>query len=100
MEIVNLRLTATGRRKRVALPEIGASGEAALIGRRPVVYGDAAHPVSAGIYERERLAAGATLTGPATVVEYASTTVLLEGDHLTVMPGGELMIRIGGGDGA
>jgi len=100
VEIVNLRLTATGRRKRVALPEIGASGEAALIGRRPVVYGDAAHPVSAGIYERERLAAGATLTGPATVVEYASTTVLLEGDHLTVMPGGDLMIRIGGGDGA
>jgi hypothetical protein len=33
------------------------------------------------------------------VVEYASTTVLLEGDHLTVAPGGELMIRIGGGDG-
>jgi N-methylhydantoinase A len=99
VEVVNLRLTATGRRKRVALPEIGASGEAALIGERPVVHNDAANPVKAGIYERERLAPGATLSGPASVVEYASTTVLLEGDYLTVMPGGELMIRIGGGDG-
>jgi N-methylhydantoinase A len=99
VEVVNLRLTATGRRRRVALPEIRGGGDEGLIGERPVIHNDAGQPVSAGIYDRERLAAGATLAGPASVVEYASTTVLLEGDSLTVMPGGELMIRIGGGAG-
>lgn len=98
VEIVNLRLTATGRRKRVSLPGFGSQGETALIGERLVIHDDPANPVSARIYEREALDVGASFAGPASVVEYASTTVLLEGDSLTVMPGGELMIQIGGGD--
>jgi N-methylhydantoinase A len=94
VEIVNLRLTATGRRPRAQLPVISASSDTALIGERPIVYGDAAKPVPAPVYERDRLSVGATLSGPATVVEYASTTILFEGDALTVAPSGELVIGI------
>jgi N-methylhydantoinase A len=98
VEIVNLRLTATGRRPRAQLPMIGASSETALIGERAIIYHDAAKPVPAPVYERDRLSAGATVMGPATIVEYASTTVLFEGDALTVAPSGELIIQIGGRD--
>jgi N-methylhydantoinase A/oxoprolinase/acetone carboxylase beta subunit len=95
VEIVNLRLTATGRRPRAQLPVIGTSSEAALIGERPIVYHDAAKAIAAPVYERDRLLAGATVVGPATIVEYASTTVLFAGDALTVAPSGELIIQIG-----
>lgn len=96
VEIVNLRLTATGRRPRAQLPMIGTSSETALIGERKTVYHDAAKPIPAPVYERDRLVAGTTVVGPATVVEYASTTVLFADDALTVAPSGELIIQIGG----
>ena len=96
VEIVNLRLTATGRRPRAQLPMIGTSSETALIGERKTVYHDAAKPIPAPVYERDRLGAGTTVVGPATIAEYASTTVLFADDALTVAPSGELIIQIGG----
>ena len=96
VEIVNLRLTATGRRKRSQFPKLAAEGSAAKISERAIVLDDPAKPVTCGIYDRDRLAAGDKVTGPAVITEYASTTLLFAGDQLTVAPSGELIIRIAG----
>jgi N-methylhydantoinase A len=39
-----------------------------------VWFGTKPHPT--GIYERQRLASGAVLRGPAVIVEYSATTVV------------------------
>jgi N-methylhydantoinase A len=96
VEIVNLRLTATGRRKRSQFPKLAATGSAAKVGERPIVLDDPKKPVVCGIYDRDRLASGDKVAGPAVILEYASTTLLFAGDQLTVAPSGELIIRIAG----
>jgi N-methylhydantoinase A len=96
IEIVNLRVTVTGRRERSHFAPIVTAGSDALIARSEVVLDDAAEPAACSIYDRDKLAAGATVSGPAIIWEYASTTVLFGGDELTVAPSGELIIRIGG----
>ena len=95
VEIVNLRLTVTGHRDRAQFPGLASTGSNALIAHQPVVFTDAAHPVDAPIYDREKLGPGATVSGPAVVWEYASTTVLFAGDELRVAESGELIVRIG-----
>ncbi|HZD39237.1 MAG TPA: hydantoinase/oxoprolinase family protein, partial [Terriglobales bacterium] len=50
--------------------------------------------IDTGIYRRSELIPGAQLQGPAIIEEAASTTVVLPGDHVSVMPTGELVIRI------
>jgi N-methylhydantoinase A len=95
VEIVNLRLTATGRRKRSEFPKLVARGSDAKLGERAIVLNDPSRPVTCGIYDRDRLGAGDKVPGPAVISEYASTTLLFEGDGLTVAPSGELIIRIG-----
>jgi N-methylhydantoinase A len=47
------------------------------------------------VYDREKLQPGEIVEGPAIVWEYASTTVLLAGDIMTVAPDGEMIIQIG-----
>jgi N-methylhydantoinase A len=96
VEIVNLRLTATGCRKRSQFPKLAAAGSAAKTGERAIVLEDPKKPVVCGIYDRDRLAAGDKVTGPAVITEYASTTLLFAGDAMTVAPSGELIIRIAG----
>ena len=96
VEIVNLRLTATGRRKRSQFPKLAAAGSAAKTGERAIVLEDPKKPVVCGIYDRDRLAAGDKVSGPAVITEYASTTLLFAGDAMTVAPSGELIIRIAG----
>ncbi|HWG07075.1 MAG TPA: hydantoinase/oxoprolinase family protein [Beijerinckiaceae bacterium] len=98
VEIVNARLTAIGRRERVEFPKVSVgSGDAKPVERRAIVLHDPLNPVDCCIYEREGLAAGTTIAGPAAIAEYASTTLLFEGDTLKVAPGGELVVSIGAG---
>ena len=97
VEIVNLRLTAVGRRQRLEFPEIdAASGRVTPPAeRRGIVLLDPERPVDCAIYDRDHLGVGQMIRGPAAISEYASTTLLFEGDTLTVAPSGELIIRIG-----
>ena len=95
IEVVNLRLTATGRRERLTFPRIASGGGDALFQRNQVVLDDPEHPVECPVYDREKLQPGEIVEGPAVVWEYASTTVLLAGDIMTVAPDGELIIQIG-----
>ena len=48
----------------------------------------------ASVYDRGALRAGQTVTGPALIEEYASTTVVHPGDGVTVDAYGDLVIDI------
>jgi N-methylhydantoinase A len=78
LEIVNLRLrlvipTPKSRwRPRKTGP--ARQAQEALIKTKPVWFGSKPH--STGIYERQRLASGARLRGPAVIAEYSATTVV------------------------
>ncbi|MGE5537965.1 MAG: hydantoinase/oxoprolinase family protein [Gemmatimonas sp.] len=94
VEIVNLRLTAKGKRGQSKFPEVAKGAAGGSLGERDIIFNDPAKPVRCRIYDRDQLAAGQVVQGPGAVVEYASTTVLFHGDTLTVAPTGELVIRI------
>jgi N-methylhydantoinase A len=95
LEIVNVRVSAIGRRKQVQLPvpEPTRLGDP-LTGRRMVYFEDRTKAVECPIFSRERLVPGYQIVGPAVVQEYASTTVLFSGDSLVVADPGELIITI------
>jgi N-methylhydantoinase A len=78
LEIVNLRLrlvipTPKSRSRKL---KVGPAGQAreALVKTKPVWFGGKPQPT--GIYDRQRLARGAQLRGPAVIVEYSATTVV------------------------
>jgi N-methylhydantoinase A len=96
VEIVNIRLTATGKRERSKFPPLPPATTDAVIETRTVIFHhDAIAGIACTIYDRDRLGPGATISGPAVVQEYASTTVLFPGDEMVVSPSGEMIITIG-----
>jgi len=68
----------------------------AQVGTRPIYLDDPAHQVDCAIYRRERLAPGVRVSGPCVIEEYASTTVLFEGDTAETADTGELIIEVSG----
>jgi N-methylhydantoinase A len=95
VEIVNVRLTVTGRRARSRFPRLRSGAGDPCITHQPVVFDDPARPVTAPIYDRDLLSPGATVSGPAVIWEYASTTLLFAGDEMRVAESGELIVGIG-----
>jgi N-methylhydantoinase A len=95
VEIVNIRLTATGKRERSRFPELPPATTDALIAHRRVIFDDSLEGIECPIYDRERLGPGARVSGPAVIQEYASTTVLFPGDAMQVAPSGEMIVTIG-----
>ncbi len=96
VEIVNIRLTATGKRERSKLPPLPASTVDAVIETRKVIFDTATiEGIECTIYDRDKFGPGATVSGPAVVQEYASTTVLFPGDEMVVAPSGEMIVTIG-----
>jgi N-methylhydantoinase A len=89
VEVVNVRLVATGRRD---TPDL----DAAPAGVRPVGFAGASGCVlrDATVWRREQLAPGTRITGPAIVEEYASTVVVDDGDLVTVGDLGELVVHV------
>jgi N-methylhydantoinase A len=92
VEIVNFRLTAVGATPKPPLPRPRASGPAAARRTERPVYFDGAFVVSP-VYERERLAGGACLSGPAVVEEMGATTVVPPRWSATVGAWGELVLE-------
>ena len=70
------------------------ASEAQPLATRPVFFEAGRGAVDCAIYQRETLPPGAQLTGPAIILEYASTTVLFPDDRLEVAPTGELIVRV------
>jgi N-methylhydantoinase A len=93
-ELVTFHLTAEIDTPRVGIPEIATGGVAAeaMIGRRELHVG-ADGVVLAPVYDRDRLAAGATFEGPALVEEATTTTVLWAGQRASVDRFGLLSIE-------
>ena len=100
LEIVNIRVTGTGRMPKIGAPEPegGASLDEALIETRDCVFrvGDELKTVPTPLYARERLPLDAPFTGPAIILQKDTTTVAPPGTTLTAEPGGNLLIRLGG----
>ena len=96
VELVNIRLGAIGKRAKLKFPSLGAAGEAKPAGERKAYFSSATEALTAKVYSREQLGAGAELSGPALIQEHGTTTVLFENDHCRVAPSGELIISIGG----
>jgi N-methylhydantoinase A len=96
VEMVNMRLGIVGKRAKLKFPRLGKGGKAPVASHRDVYFTDAKKPVRCPVFKREELKAGARIVGPALVQEHGTTTVLFKDDALTVMPSGELIIKIGG----
>jgi len=94
LELVNVRLTVIGKRKKIEFPEATGSGAAAQIGTRPIYLEDPQAPQECAVYRRELLSPGVQIPGPCVIEEYGSTTVLFAGDSLSVAPTGELIIQV------
>ena len=94
VEMIALRLVATGKRPKLAMPALNGSRGAAKSATRKVHLGSF---VDCPVYQRDDLAVGATIQGPALVQEYASTTVMFADDGARVAPTGEIVISVGRG---
>jgi N-methylhydantoinase A len=93
VEIVNFRLTAVGATPKPSLPRPRAVGSVADARRTErAIYFDGAF-VTSPVYERERLARGACLSGPAIVEEMGATTVVPPMWSATVGTWGELLLE-------
>jgi N-methylhydantoinase A len=105
VEWVNLRVTGIGPIRKPVLPELAAGDGSpirALTGSRPVCFGRGEGFVPAGIYARQHLAAGDTLSGPAVIEEYGATVPLHPGFTAVVDRLGNLRVtaaRSGADDG-
>jgi N-methylhydantoinase A len=98
VQIVNLRLRMTAAAEPYAPSRrdlTAGDGSAACYGERPI-YFDGKF-VASRFYQRERLAAGDAIRGPAMITEYTSATVLPPDCEARVDGFGNLVIRIGEG---
>jgi N-methylhydantoinase A len=94
-ELVNVRLTATGKIRKPQLRMLAAQPEGHLPEprtRRQVYFSEAGGFLDCPIYLRYRLGSGARLSGPAIVEEMDATTVISPGYHATVDGHGNLLI--------
>ncbi len=92
VEVVTLRVTATGRLN-ARLPPAPEGGDAAsaTIGAQPMRL--PGRVVQAPILDRARLAVGEVVAGPAILVQLDATTVLPEGWRAEVGRSGALLLR-------
>jgi len=95
VEIVNIRLRAIGRRKKLEFPPLELRREESpRVSRRKVYFEGSEKALDCPIYRREKLGPGIEIFGPAIIQEYACTTVLFPGDRLRVAETGELLIYL------
>ena len=87
IRIVTLRLQATGRVPKLALPEAPPATTAvadAVQGRRDVWLPEAGGTVACPVYDRAQLGPGHRIAGPAIVEQMDSTTLVLPGQRASV----------------
>ncbi|MEE8123322.1 MAG: hydantoinase/oxoprolinase family protein, partial [Alphaproteobacteria bacterium] len=99
VEIVNLRVTATGLMDEVEMPRLepaAPGGAAPVDGERLVVFEEDA-PRRVPTYRREALLAGHVISGPGIVDQLDSTTLILPGQRGEVDGGGNIFLTEEGG---
>ncbi|MGQ0569907.1 MAG: hydantoinase/oxoprolinase family protein, partial [Armatimonadota bacterium] len=98
VQALNWRVVVTGPAPGVDLHGSFGPGERladALKSPRAIYVPEAGAFVDVPVYDRYGLDEGSTITGPAIIEEDEATTVLWQGDHLTVDAERNLAIRIG-----
>ncbi len=93
-EIVNVRLRAVGTVEKPVFPERESAGEdpsAGFLGKGTLV--ENGEERDAGVYRREKLAPGNSVTGPAIVVEFSSTVYIPSGWECRVDRRGNLVLH-------
>ncbi len=99
VEAVSFRLTARGEVPRVPLRELPDAHEpvdSAIKERRPVYFTATGRYTDCPVFDRERLAPGHEIAGPAVLEQLDATTVLMPGQRLTVDRIGNLVITLEG----
>jgi N-methylhydantoinase A len=99
VELVNLRLRARGRlaeRRPAEVPRPGAAARAVGASRDILFLGQKV-PIAAAVHDRIALAPDARITGPATIEQYESTTIVPPGWHTHGDAFGNLILRPYGG---
>ena len=96
IESKSLRLAATGTAAKPELAAEALTGKAddALIGKLDAYFREAGGMTPTPLYDRSRLAPGASLSGPAIVEQYDSTTVVPPGAAVEVDPFRNLIISV------
>jgi len=96
VELVNLGVTATGRLRKLALPEHvpapGATGAPAS--RRPVSFGRAAGVLDTPVYDFGSLLPGQSIAGPAVIEQRFSTVLVLPGHSARVDRHGNIVMEV------
>jgi N-methylhydantoinase A len=94
VELVNVRLTAQGRLYTPPPSPAHAAGVAPRAsGARLVCFSDET-PLQTPVYQREALATGVEIVGPAVIEQLDSTTLLFPADRLTAHASGALLIKV------
>ena len=94
VELVAIRLSATGVVEPPSLPEIApGTGAPSPRGERQV-YRDGGR-LAYRVFHRDDFGSGDRISGPAIINEHTSTTVLHQGDSATVGALGEIVISVG-----
>jgi N-methylhydantoinase A len=96
VEIVTLRLRTVGLLPRPEIPKIAVgdgNAEGARVGSRSVYRAELGGQADYAVYDRVKLRSSDSLEGPAIIEEPSSTTVIHDGDLLTVGEHGELVIN-------
>ena len=97
MQLVTFRAEATGIVRKADLrpsPDAGPDPRQAEFGRRDVWLRETGGFVSCPLYDRERLAAGNRIEGPAIVEQMDSTTLVPPGAAATVDPYANLIMEL------
>jgi N-methylhydantoinase A len=97
VQLVTLRLEATGRVRKAVLksyPDAGPDASGAVIGEREVWFPEAGAFVRTPIYSRDALKPGNRFIGPAIVEQMDATTVVLPGMHTHVDPYLNLILEV------
>jgi N-methylhydantoinase A len=95
VELINFRVTALGRPDAIELQWQSAGGPAEPLTVRQVFFW-AGGWVDCPVFRSHRLASGQTLRGPTLIEGEDSTTLIPPGDHARVLPGGLVIITLGG----
>lgn len=91
-ELVTVRATATAPRPSVATEPLAEDGDASGAKVADAEVWVEGSTVSAAVYDRARLGAGAVVAGPAIITEMDSTTLVLPDHEARVHPAGSLLI--------
>lgn len=95
VELVNCRVTAVGQvpRGHPTPPPDGGTIADALLGERRVYFGARDGWLATPVLDRDRLAVGLTVEGPAIIEEMSSTLIVAPGQSTTIDADGNLVMR-------